>query len=382
MNRAGGATPAAKWAKALELFRLGLVEAGYRPSTIDRVWKQVARFGRECGWAPYDLDQAAIIRWLDRLDCSPSRVYAYRTSLRTFYRWAHRTGRIDRDPTEHTSHLALTRPAPDSWHPAVQEWRRHMQAAKLSPETVRLRCYQVTRAAAELPAPGPWQVSGGDLADWLAGHRWSRGTTYSYRAALRAFYGWAVGAGHTLTNPAEQLPKIRMPVRMARPAPDPAYRQALAAAAGPERLMLRLAAEIGLRRAEIAHVHTEDVQRGVQDPGWWLEVHGKGDRVRYLPLPDDLARELRTQPAGWVFPGKIDGHLAPATVTRKISRLLPDQWTAHTLRHRFATNAYAIDHDLFAVQRMLGHARPDTTQIYVSVPESALRRLVTAAAAG
>ena len=32
-----------------------------------------------------------------------------------------------------------------------------------------------------------------------------------------------------------------------------------------------------------------------------------------------------------------------------ISHLLPDGYAAHTLRHRFATTAYAATHDLFAV---------------------------------
>ncbi|MGC3994075.1 MAG: tyrosine-type recombinase/integrase [Propionicimonas sp.] len=379
---AADTAPVARWAKAVDLCRAGLLLDGYSPSTVERVCKQVARFGRECGWAPWDVDAATVAGWLDRLECSTRQGYVYRTSLRTFYRWALRTGRVRVDPTAETSRLASERLAPDAWHAAIEAYTRHLAAQQLTVQTIRLRRYQLVRLADELPACGPWDVTTTDLVEWLAGHRWARGTTYSYRAVLRSFYGWARDAGLVETDPAAALPSVRLAPKMARPAPEASYREATRkAATEAERLMLRLAHDLGLRAGEICRVHTEDVQPGIEDAGFWLQVVGKGDRVRYLPLPDDLARGLQTLPAGWVFPGRgPDGHQARATVTRKLSRLLPDQWTAHTLRHSFATRAYGVDHDVFTVQRLLGHARSETTQIYVQVPESRMRALVSAAA--
>lgn len=355
-----------------------------RRRPFERVTKQVARFGRECGWAPWDVDAAAVTAWLDRVDCQPRQRYAYRTSLRTFYRWALRTGRVRTDPTEDTSQLAKPMTAPDAWHAAIQGYRRHQEAAKLSDQTVKLRCYQLTRLANELPGCGPWEVTATDLVEWLGGHNWARGSVYSYRAVLRSFYAWAADTGLMATNPAAGLPKVRLPVRMARPAPEVALLAALSAAKDDgERLMLHLAADIGLRAGEIATVHTEDVQPGIEDAGWWLEVTGKGDKVRYLPLSDELAREIHGKGRrGWLFPGQVGGHVARSTVTRKVSRLLPDHWTTHTLRHRFATRPYSVDSDVFAVQRMLGHASPTTTQVYCAVPESRMRRLVDAVGRG
>jgi integrase len=43
---------------------------------------------------------------------------------------------------------------------------------------------------------------------------------------------------------------------------------------------------------------------------------------------------------GWLFPGDDDGHLSPRWVGKIMTRVLPDDWTAHTLRHRSATRAY------------------------------------------
>ena len=141
--------------------------------------------------------------------------------------------------------------------------------------------------------------------------------------------------------------------------------------------MLRLAAEAGLRRAEVAGVHTRDV---VEDLGGWsLWVHGKGGRDRLVPLSRSLAVELRGHvERGYVFPGAVGGHLSPRWVGRIVAELLPGEVTMHQLRHRFATRAYGVDRDTFTVQQLLGHASPDTTRRYVAVPDERLRATVDA----
>jgi site-specific recombinase XerD len=55
-----------------------------------------------------------------------------------------------------------------------------------------------------------------------------------------------------------------------------------------------------------------------------------------------------------------------------LSKLLPGKATAHTLRHRFASEAYASCLDLRAVQELLGHADPKTTARYTAVPAGQL----------
>lgn len=144
--------------------------------------------------------------------------------------------------------------------------------------------------------------------------------------------------------------------------------------------MVRLAGELGLRRGEVARVHSDDVVTDLD--GWSLVVHGKGDRTRLVPLSPVLARELRALPPGWAFPGDDGGHLSPRWVGKLVGRLLPPGMTMHGLRHRFATRAYHVDRDLLTVQQLLGHASPVTTRAYVQIGEQAKRRLVAAVAAG
>lgn len=138
--------------------------------------------------------------------------------------------------------------------------------------------------------------------------------------------------------------------------------------------MLMLAAHAGLRCAEIAAVHTRDAVDGV------LRVHGKGGRVRSVPLTSALEQAITSMPAGYAFPGADRGHLSAHWVGRVIADALGGGWTAHTLRHAFATKAYAADRDLLAVQQLLGHSNPQTTARYASVPTESLVRAVQSAA--
>lgn len=137
--------------------------------------------------------------------------------------------------------------------------------------------------------------------------------------------------------------------------------------------MLLLAAYAGLRRAEIAAVHTRDIQDGC------LRVTGKGGRTRVIPLHPEIERALTGIDDGYIFPGKDRGHLSAGHVGKILQRQLGSGWTAHTLRHRFATKAYAVNRDLFAVQQLLGHSKPETTMRYTQLPADALRAAVMGA---
>ena len=133
-------------------------------------------------------------------------------------------------------------------------------------------------------------------------------TRRSHRNTAVSFFGWAHRGGHLPTDPAADLPVMRAATPAPRPAPDSAWSAALATADPRVRLMLRLAAEAGLRRAEIARVYRRDLTVG--HAGATLLVHGKGGKLRALPIGDDLAagilniRSAEVDGAdGWLFPG-------------------------------------------------------------------------------
>ncbi len=258
------------------------------------------------------------------------------------------------------------------WAEAVADYTTSMRAAGRSPGTIRLHRHYLRHVADTVRSP--WMATSKQLTASLAVSRWSPETRKSARGVIAAFYRWGVVAGHLERDPSLGLPAVSVPTGQPRPAPETVLRQALAGARPRERLMLLLAAHAGMRCGEIALVHSSDLV------GSTLYVHGKGGKTRVVPvLSDELAHAIR-RADGWLFPGRTAGHLAAGTVVDLLSQALPGGWTGHTLRHRFATRAYAGTRDLLAVGALLGHSRPETTKRYVLMPDDALRAAVAAAA--
>jgi integrase len=154
------------------------------------------------------------------------------------------------------------------------------------------------------------------------------------------------------------------------------YANALGIADPRTRTILRLAAELGMRRFEIAQINTRDLAEDLFGPT--LRVHGKGHKVRILPIPTDLAKRIE-EAAGWLFPGNENGHLSARRVGELGRDALTEGWTLHTLRHRFATRAHRATADLLSVQRLLGHSSPATTQRYIARDMERLRNVMAAA---
>lgn len=139
----------------------------------------------------------------------------------------------------------------------------------------------------------------------------------------------------------------------------------------------------GLRRAELCALRVTDLQRrrGVEH----LQVHGKGDKVRYVPLHPEAAAAI----ADYL---RIAGHgddrqgalfrptsnntrastqgITPDGVYRLLRRYLSalnitgDNLGPHALRATAATNALENGADIAQVQAWLGHASIATTRAY------------------
>jgi site-specific recombinase XerD len=152
------------------------------------------------------------------------------------------------------------------------------------------------------------------------------------------------------------------------------WKQILMAAPPREKMMMRLAGEVGMRRAEVACCHRDDL---IEDLcGWSLIIHGKGNKQRMIPIHNRLARDIMDFCGhGYLFPGQDNGHLAAMTVGKLVGDLMPPGWSMHKLRHRFATRSLAAGGDLLVVRDLLGHTSVATTQLYTaSVPEK-MRRI-------
>jgi len=259
------------------------------------------------------------------------------------------------------------------WDHALGLWRREMRAAGLTTGTVRLRTAHVRQFGARHPG-GPARVTRQHLIDWLALPR-SAEYRRSVRSSLVVFFAWAADVELVPSSPARRLPRARVPRGRPRPADDDVILAALAVAPVRTLLMLRLMSELGLRRAEAAAEHTQDVEL------LGLRVRGKGGVERVIPLPRDLRALLSCLPPGPIFPGRDQGHLSPGYVGRLVSAVLPAGVVPHQLRHAAATAWHTRGLPLDVIRDLLGHASVRTTEIYVLVEPTGAREAIEAAAA-
>lgn len=269
---------------------------------------------------------------------------------------------------------------PTAWIVPIRKYEELLRAAGRPKTTRYLRIYHLRRFAVEHPGVGPWQVTEDILITWMAARAWAPETRRSYRASLRAFYSWAHAKGFMRIDPSFGLPGITPPPPKPRPAPDDVTDNALRALDLRVRMANMILTFTGMRRHEAAKLHTRDVEW--LGDGWVLRIIGKGGRERIIPIDDRLAAVLRALPPGFVFPGHVDGHISASYLGKLVSASMPDGWTAHTLRHRFASLAYSVERDIRAVQELLGHAKVTTTQIYTYIPEESLRRAAAGARRG
>lgn len=252
----------------------------------------------------------------------------------------------------------------------MEKFEIHLRAQSMLESSIRTRLAHI-RTLALSSSTTPQQISADELITWAGQRRWARETRHAYYDSLRQFFT-LIRPGD---NPASNLPRIRRPVGTPRPTPEKVFSDALLRADARTRAILILAGYAGLRRSEIACVRLDDLAfNGVT---WELEVHGKGAKTRIIPIAPSVAAVIRlrcqSEESEWAFPSRGGTtHLTPGHISKLASRVLPPQWSLHTLRHRFATVAYAAESNILAVRDLLGHANVATTQRYTRVTNESL----------
>jgi site-specific recombinase XerD len=130
----------------------------------------------------------------------------------------------------------------------------------------------------------------------------------------------------------------------------------------------------GLRMSEVRNLQPRDIdsKRGV------IVVRaGKGSKDRIAPLPERTLATLREywleeRPKGpWLFPGAApEKPMSKHTIGDRFNRTrflagLSAPVRFHSLRHSFATHMLEAGVDILAIQALLGHARLQTSMVYL-----------------
>lgn len=110
-------------------------------------------------------------------------------------------------------------------------------------------------------------------------------------------------------------------------------------------------------------------QHGVEFFAWMRQTGRRNDDPSM-----ELPKIKRPRPHPRPCPDKVIlAALGRASESERIMLRLGDGWTAHSLRHRYATATWQATHDLLLVSKLLGHASVETTQVYVAMPDERLR---------
>ena len=198
-------------------------------------------------------------------------------------------------------------------------------------------------------------------------------------SAVRGLYRYLLREGRCRHDPAASLSPPKGERRLPRALDADRTQQLLDGAveddfiARRDHAILELLYSSGLRLAELVGL---DLDR-LDLPAGLVRVHGKGNKVRELPVGRKAREALAawlplralTRPAdGALFVSRQGRRIGPRAVQLRVReagvRELGQHLHPHMLRHSFASHVLESSQDLRAVQELLGHADIATTQIY------------------
>ena len=260
---------------------------------------------------------------------------------------------------------------------SIDQHLAHLEQGRYSPGTIRER----SRLLATLPG-NPLTMTRDEILAWwttrqttIDGEPKAERSLSAEASHLRAYGRWAIQQGLADRNPADWLPRIRLPQTMARPVSEADLNRLLNAAEGSTRAMIVLGALAGLRSAEIAAVNWSDIDR---DTGVLWVREGKGKKDRGVVLSAGLLAELGDPGDGRIIGREITGK----AVSEIVKRFMTGQGvegTAHKLRARYVTRFLAATGDLKAAADAVGHASVTTTAMYAVASSDTMRRGAEAA---
>ncbi len=135
----------------------------------------------------------------------------------------------------------------------------------------------------------------------------------------------------------------------------------------------------GLRMNELKHVRLSDVD----SKSFQIKVvTAKGGKQRFTILPKQLLEPLRHyykmyKPKEYLFEGQRMGEpMHERSIQHFLQRYITmiglgnKDYSAHTLRHSFATHLLDSGTDIHSIKELLGHSNLDTTIIYLHLQQS------------
>ncbi len=215
-------------------------------------------------------------------------------------------------------------------------------------------------------------------------------------SGIRNFYDYLIFENYIETNPTQLIesPKIgrKLPDTLSTKEIDSIISQIdLSSPQGERnRAMLETLYSCGLRVTELITLKISDLFFDEE----FIRVLGKGNKQRFVPINNrnknyitNYINQIRVHiPVKKEFEDNVflnrNGRQLTRNMVFMIIKKLTEQTgikksiSPHTFRHSFATHLLENGADLRAIQQMLGHESITTTEIYMHVNKSHLRKVI------
>ena len=161
---------------------------------------------------------------------------------------------------------------------------------------------------------------------------------------------------------------IKAPQSLPKPIEETYIDEVLSKANLEEKLLISMLYGLGLRISELSTLRLESIK------GKWIQIRGKGNKVRELPLLDALQNLVTLyikdkHPKKYLFEKK-NAPMNVAQLRYIVTRLFKSvgiKATPHQLRHSFATHLLNNGARISDVSELLGHETMATTQVYTKL---------------
>ena len=212
------------------------------------------------------------------------------------------------------------------------------------------------------------------------------------KVALRRFFAFAVKAGYLKRNPAEALPRVRIPKSdLNKPLKTKVLCVLLKSFVRTKWMGMRnfiivsILWALGLRVNELLKMKRRDINLDY-DPEHkigTLLVHGKGGKERTLFIVDTLydtlfhylsLKKTPKRQGSLLFPGTkgktIGGTRVRQLIMEAAKRIgITARVTPHVFRHTFATDMYNQNVPIEAIREMMGHETLRETSVYIHISD-------------
>ena len=230
------------------------------------------------------------------------------------------------------------------------------------------------------------EITTNDLRYYLAMYQEHRQISLSYMETLRhyitSFFGWITDEGYIDRDPSRRLKRVKVPKKIMKPytAEERVHLRCLAKTQRDKAIMELLYSTAG-RIGEVVALNRNDIDFYNRE----VVIYGqKGKKERKVYLTDECIYHLRKylesrkddNPALFVgekAPHKRLTDRAIQAMLRKLGREAGIHAHPHKFRRTLLTDAGTGGIPLQEIQNYAGHAKPDTTMLYINVKEESVK---------